>query len=160
MAAGLPFRVRRTSQEDPSSLSPESHPVSGTGIPTPLLPRHLDLDLSGAQKRGRVERKGRDPKRRFIYWRAIPALMHGFSGWAFWKNTKRPTLSGFSAGSCVRGKFKIIVRHFIDLWQPSRLPPSLSDRLRRFATLITQSSFIAVASAARTPAIPTAGVYA
>lgn len=35
MAAGLPFRVRRTSQEDPSSLSPETHPVSGTGIQPP-----------------------------------------------------------------------------------------------------------------------------
>lgn len=71
MAAGLPFRVQRTSQEDPSSLSPETHPVSGTGIHTPLLPRHLDF--SGAQKRGTVERKGRDPKQRFIYWRVIPA---------------------------------------------------------------------------------------
>lgn len=76
MAAGLPFRVQRTSQEDPSSLSPESHPVSGTGIRTPLLPRHLDF--SGAQKRGTVERKGRDPKQRFIYWRAIPARRWSF----------------------------------------------------------------------------------
>lgn len=130
MAAGLPFRVRRTSQEDPSSLSPETHPVSGTGIQTPPLPRRLDFqghkNVAQLRERAEIPNNGSSTGGRSLpdAWSFLVVLL---------EECQTVDVFRFIAGSLVGDKFEIIVRHFIDFRLPhERMTPACQALFRGF----------------------------